>query len=91
MTTLHALMQDNGLPNRPILLVEPHRGDHGVWRIKFSYEDLEPLSMDAQQASEFAISLYQIGEEDSDSFLCIHPRASKSLNIRRALKNLAGY
>jgi hypothetical protein len=64
MTTLHALMQDNGLPNRPILLVEPHRGDHGVWRIKFSYDDLEPLSMDAQQASEFAISLYQIGEDE---------------------------
>jgi hypothetical protein len=63
-TTLHALMQDNGLPNRPILLVEPHRGDHGVWRIKFSYDDLEPLSMDAQQASEFAISLYQIGEDE---------------------------
>ena len=33
----------------------------------------------------------EAGEEDSDSFLCIHPRASKSLNIRRALKNLAGY
>jgi hypothetical protein len=33
-------MQDNGLPNRPILLVEAHRGDHGVWRIKFSYDDL---------------------------------------------------
>jgi hypothetical protein len=64
MTTLHALMQDNGLPNRPILLVEPHRGDHGVWRIKFSYDDLEPLSMDAQQASEFAISLHQIGEDE---------------------------
>ena len=64
MVTLHALLQNNGLPNQPILLVEPHRSYHGIWRIKFSYDDFEPLSMDAQQASELAISLYQMGEDE---------------------------
>jgi hypothetical protein len=64
MITLHALLQNNGLPNQPILLIEPHRSYHGVWRIKFSYDGLEPLSMGAQQASEFAISLHQIGEDE---------------------------
>jgi hypothetical protein len=64
MVTLHALLLNNGLPNQPILLVEPHRNYHGIWRIKFSYDDFEPLSMDAQQASELAISLYQMGEDE---------------------------
>jgi hypothetical protein len=57
-------MLNNGLPNQPILLVEPHRNYHGIWRIKFSYDDFEPLSMDAQQASELAISLHQMGEDE---------------------------
>jgi hypothetical protein len=64
MVTLHALLQNNGLSNQPILLVEPHRSYHGIWRIKFSYDDFEPLSMDAQQASELARSLRRIGEEE---------------------------
>jgi hypothetical protein len=64
MVTLHALLQNNGLPNQPILLVEPHRSNHGIWRIKFSYDDFEPLSMDAQQASELARSLHRVGEEE---------------------------
>jgi hypothetical protein len=64
MVTLHALLLNNGLPNQPILLVEPHRNYHGIWRIKFSYDNLEPLSMDAQQASALAISLHQMGEDE---------------------------
>ena len=64
MVTLHALLLNNGLPNQPFLLVEPHRNHHGIWRIKFSYDDFEPLSMDAQQASELAISLHQMGEDE---------------------------
>jgi hypothetical protein len=37
MSTLSALLLENGLPNLPVLLVEPHRNREGVWRIKFSY------------------------------------------------------
>jgi hypothetical protein len=53
MSTLSALLLENGLPNLPILLIEPHR-NHGVWRIKFSYETAEPLSMSTFQASTMA-------------------------------------
>jgi hypothetical protein len=61
MSTLSALLLENGLPNLPVLLIEPHR-NHGVWRIKFSYESAEPLSMSTSQASKMASSLYKIGE-----------------------------
>jgi hypothetical protein len=33
MFTLSALLFDNGLPNLPVLLIEPHRNHHGIWRI----------------------------------------------------------
>jgi hypothetical protein len=64
MFVLSGLLLANGLPNQPILLIEPHRNSHGVWRIKFTYEDLEPLSMDAKQASELAISLHKMDEDE---------------------------
>jgi hypothetical protein len=62
MVTLSALLFDNGLPNLPLSLVVPHRNQRGVWRIKFCYDDAEPLSMDAQQALTMATKLHQIGE-----------------------------
>jgi hypothetical protein len=64
MVTLHSLLLNNGLPDQLFLLVEPHRNYRGIWRIKFSYDDFEPLSMDAQQASDLAISLHQMGEDE---------------------------
>lgn len=64
MFTLSALLFDNGLPDLPILLIEPHRNHHGVWRIKFCYDDAEPLSMDTQQASTMATRLHQIEQEE---------------------------
>jgi hypothetical protein len=64
MFTLSALLFDNGLPNLPVLLIEPHRNRHGAWRIKFCYDNAEPLSMNAQQASAMAIKLRQIDQED---------------------------
>jgi hypothetical protein len=64
MAPLHALLLNNGLPDEPILLIEPHRSRHGIWRIKFSYDDFEPLSMDTQQASQLATSLHAIGENE---------------------------
>ena len=64
MVPLHALLLKNGLLDQPILLIEPHRSRHGVWRIKFAYDDFEPLSMDAQQASQLAIRLHGIGEDE---------------------------
>jgi hypothetical protein len=64
MAPLQALLLNNGLPDQPIVLIEPHRSLRGTWRIKFSYDELEPLSMDAQQASQLAISLHGIGEDE---------------------------
>jgi hypothetical protein len=64
MFTLSALLFDNGLPNLPVLLIEPHRNHHGIWRIKFCYDNVEPLSMNAQQASAMAIKLRQIDQEE---------------------------
>jgi hypothetical protein len=67
MMTLAALLMINGLPDRPILLVEPHRNHAGNWRIKFWYEDLEPLSMNAEQAAKLAAECHQINEEETAS------------------------
>jgi hypothetical protein len=64
MFKLSALLFENGLPDLPVLLIEPHRNQHGIWRIKFCYDDAEPLSMNAEQASEMAIKLRQIDQQD---------------------------
>ena len=64
MVTLSALLFENGLPDLPTLLVEPHRNPGGSWRIKFSYETSEPLSMSSVQASTMALSLHEIGETE---------------------------
>jgi hypothetical protein len=62
MLTLPALLFYNGLPNLPQSLIEPHRNRAGVWRIKFSYEAGEPLSMDLVQAATMASQLRDLGE-----------------------------
>ena len=67
MITLSALLMNNGLPNQPILLIEPHRNHAGIWRIKFCYDHLEPLSMNADQASELAVGLHQMAEDEMAS------------------------
>ena len=64
MTGLTLLLFQNGLPDLPVALVEPHRNQGGVWRIKFSYDTDQPLSMSAGQASLLAIDLNQIGENE---------------------------
>jgi hypothetical protein len=64
MPTLSALFFENGLPNLPVLLIEPHRNRAGVWRIKFSYEAGEPFSMSADQALTMVSGLHGIGEAD---------------------------
>ena len=64
MSTLSALLFENGLPDLPVLLIEPHRNPGGIWRIKFSYETNEALSMSAVQASTMASSLQAIGEAE---------------------------
>jgi hypothetical protein len=64
MLSLSALLFQNGLPNLPVVLIEPHRNHGGEWRIKFSYETGEPLSMSAVQASTMASCLHQIGEAE---------------------------
>ncbi|MGZ3360543.1 MAG: hypothetical protein ACXU84_14520 [Xanthobacteraceae bacterium] len=64
MLTLSALLFENGLPNLPVVLIEPHRNPGGIWRIKFSYETEEPLSMSAVQASTMASVLHEIGEAE---------------------------
>jgi hypothetical protein len=60
--TLSALLFQNGLPDLPALLIEPHRNHAGAWRIKFSYETVEPLSMAADQASTMIPLLQELGE-----------------------------
>ena len=64
MVTLSTLLLDNGLPEEPILLIEPHRNHVGIWRIKFCYDDVEPLSMTAEQASKLAARLHQMGQDE---------------------------
>jgi hypothetical protein len=67
MITLSTLLMNNGLPDQPILLIEPHRNHAGIWRIKFCYDDLEPLSMNSDQASELAVGLHQMAEDEMAS------------------------
>jgi hypothetical protein len=62
MPTLSKLLLENGLPDLPVLLIEPHRNHRGIWRIKFSFETGEPFSMAATQASIKASSLHDIGK-----------------------------
>ena len=62
--TLPTLLFQNGLPDLPASLIEPHRNHAGAWRIKFSYETGEPLSMSADQASSMVSSLHKIGEAE---------------------------
>jgi hypothetical protein len=64
MVTLSTLLLDNGLPELPILLIEPHRNHVGIWRIKFCYDDVESLSMTAEQASKLAARLHQMGQDE---------------------------
>ena len=61
---LSNLLFENGLPDLPVLLVEPHRNHAGIWRIKFSYDNDEPLSMDAALATKLSARLSQMGEVD---------------------------
>ncbi|MEH6952593.1 hypothetical protein V4R08_14905 [Nitrobacter sp. NHB1] len=61
---LSMLFSENGLPDLPITLIEPHRNREGVWRIKFCYADREPLSMSSVQASTLADNLHQISETE---------------------------
>jgi hypothetical protein len=63
MTSLSLLLFQNGLPDLPVVLIEPHRNRGGVWRIKFSYDTDQPLSMSAGQASSLATELHRIGED----------------------------
>ena len=62
MGALSVLFFENGLPDLPIILIEPHRNQEGLWRIKFCYADDEPLSMSSAQASALAGNLHQMGE-----------------------------
>jgi hypothetical protein len=63
MTSLSLLLSENGLPDLPVALIEPHRNHGGIWRIKFSYDADQPLSMSAGQAASLATDLHQIGED----------------------------
>ena len=63
MTGLSLLLFQNGLPDLPVVLIEPHRNSGGIWRIKFCYDADQPLSMSAEQASSLATDLYQLGED----------------------------
>ena len=63
MTSLSLLLSQNGLPDLPVALIEPHRNHGRVWRIKFSYDTDQPLLMSAGQAASLATDLHNIGED----------------------------
>ncbi|MCK1716034.1 hypothetical protein [Bradyrhizobium sp. 143] len=58
MTSLSLVLLQNGLPDLPVVLIEPHRSRGGIWRIKFCYDADQPLSMSAEQAPSLATDLY---------------------------------
>ncbi|WP_425905607.1 hypothetical protein [Nitrobacter sp. TKz-YC02] len=62
MSALSVLFFENGLPDLPIILIEPHRNQEGLWRIKVCYADDEPLPMSSVQASALTGNLHQMGE-----------------------------
>jgi hypothetical protein len=62
MTSLSLLLFQNGLSDLPVVLIEPHRKRGEIWRIKFSCDTGQPLSMSAVRASSLATDLHQIGE-----------------------------
>jgi hypothetical protein len=62
MTNLSLVLFQNGLSDLSVVLIEPHRGRSGIWRIKFCH-DVGPLSMSAEQTSSLATDLYQLGED----------------------------
>jgi hypothetical protein len=64
MTGLSLLLFQNGLPDLPVVLIEPHRNRGGIWRIKFNYGTNQPLSMSAGQAASLANDLHQMGEDE---------------------------
>ncbi|MET4386536.1 hypothetical protein ABIB73_002281 [Bradyrhizobium sp. F1.4.3] len=64
MTSLSLLLLQNGLPDLPVVLIEPHRNRGEIWRIKFSYDIDQPLSMSAEQASSLATDLHHIGADE---------------------------
>jgi hypothetical protein len=64
MTSLSLLLLQNGLPDLPVVLIEPHRNRGQIWRIKFNYDIDEPLSMSTEQASSLATDLHQIGADE---------------------------
>jgi hypothetical protein len=64
MTSLSLLLLRNGLPDLPVVLIEPHRNRGGIWRINFSYDTGLPLSMSTKQASSLANDLHQMGEDE---------------------------
>jgi len=84
--TRSALLFENGLPDLPALLVEAHRNPGGIWRIKFSYETSEPLSMSAEQATTMAAALHEIGETElADEIAVRRKRAGHLLSKGRYL------
>lgn len=64
MNTLSLLLLQNGLPNLPVVLIESRRNIGGIWRVEFSYDTNEPLSVSTEQASSLATDLHQISEDE---------------------------
>jgi hypothetical protein len=63
MTSLLLLLFQNGLPDLPVVLIEPHRNRGGIWRIKFSYDADRPLSMRPGRRRLWQPISNQIGED----------------------------
>ena len=77
MLSLSTLLFQNGLPDLPPLLIEPHRNHAGAWRIKFSYETVEPLSMAVDQASAMIPQLRELSEAELADEIGIAVKSAK--------------
>ena len=52
MTSLSLLLFQNGLPDLPVVLIEPHRNSGGIWRIKVNNPIAGSVDADAAEPNE---------------------------------------
>jgi hypothetical protein len=63
MPTLSDVLARYGVSNRTISSIEPHRDDHGLWRIKFGGPGDPAIMMDIGGAAKLAVELRPIDED----------------------------
>lgn len=82
MTSLSLLLFQNGLPDLPAVLTEPHRNRSGIGRIKFCDDADQPPSMSADQASSLATDLHQLGEDELAGEIAVRSATTLRLDVK---------